>query len=446
MSRQLYIGIVFLINNLITFSPSFIILKTKRKYNTRISLAAVILWDVIFFTVPRILGYCPSTPQTVLLGIMPPFLWHYILFDEPLWKRLFVPSFSLALTYGIDRLCVYYVFLIIGGGYEDIIQQNEYFLAATALYNMLFLVADILWILLWQRIVDKKKNNYMLLYLIISFYQLLLLSMFLAIRKNASEHIMWISLAFLIASLLLDILMYYFFRHIERMAQTKARLSSLHLEKETVRECQIIEQQNIQKLETLHDDFVSELQKIRCMIQADPQNFSVPKTSLHSKAIFEKAKQEFYSPTPVLNALFTVKAHYARQLGIDVTIRCLHNANLMIDDIDLCSVTGNLMDNAIEACSRFDDASKTICASVIQKANYLIIEVENTVGGDFTPPSSKHRTSKSDKRNHGIGLRLVKQICSQYNGSFDLRQLTENTVCATAILDEGKNEHENCTM
>lgn len=104
------------------------------------------------------------------------------------------------------------------------------------------------------------------------------------------------------------------------------------------------------------------------------------------------------------------------------------------------------MDNAIEACSRFDDASKTICASVIQKANYLIIEVENTVGGDFTPPSSKHRTSKSDKRNHGIGLRLVKQICSQYNGSFDLRQLTENTVCATAILDEGKNEHENCTM
>ena len=65
----------------------------------------------------------------------------------------------------IDEQIVKTDFLIIGGGYHDIQQQNEYFIAVTALYNMLLLVADILWVLIWQRIVDKKKNKYIVILL-----------------------------------------------------------------------------------------------------------------------------------------------------------------------------------------------------------------------------------------------------------------------------------------
>lgn len=446
MSRQLYIGIVFLINSFITHCPSFIILKTRQKYNRIISLSAVTLWDFILFSIPRIFGVIPSITKSALLGFGLPFLWHLILFDAPLWKRLLVPIINLTITLGIDCLCMEYIFLIIGGGYHDIQQQNEYFIAVTALYNMLLLVADILWVLIWQRIVDKKKNNYMILYLIVSLYQLILLSLFLTIRKNISAHVMWISLAFLLACFFIDILMYYFFRHIEKLAHTKAQILFLQLEQEAIREYQSAEKQNVLKLKTLRSEFVQQLHKALRVLQTQPQSGSVSEILPQSKGVLDKARQEFYSPSPVLNALFTIKSHRAQELGIDITVNCFHNASLNIDDIDLCSVTGNLIDNAIEACSQSNTQPKTVHASITQKANYLIIKVENTVSSDFTMPSSNRRTTKDDMHNHGIGLGLVKQICAQYRGSFSLLPLSKNTVCATAILNERTMKNDNSIM
>lgn len=392
----------------------------------------------------------PNNTDLVTEGMTPkmrvPFLWHLLLFDAPLWKRLLTPIINLTITLGIDCLCMEYMFLIMGGGYNDIRQQNEYFIALTALYNMLLLVADILYVLIWQRIVDKKKNNYMFLYLIVSLYQLMLLSLFLIIRKNISAHVMWISLAFLLSSFFIDILMYYFFRHTEKIAHTKAQILFLRLERETIQEYQSAEKQNILKLKTLRSEFVQQLQKALCVLQTQPQNDSVSEILSQSKEALDKARQEFYSPAPVLNALFTIKSHHAQELGIDITVNCFHNASLNIDDVDLCSVTGNLIDNAIEACSRSDTQPKTIYASVTQKANYLIIKVENTISSDFAIPSSNRRTTKNDTHNHGIGLELVRQICAQYCGSFSLLRISKNTVCATAILNERTMKNDNSIM
>lgn len=448
MNKQLYIGIVYLISEFIMEAPAFILLRVKRGYNQLLSYIVVVLLIFGLFGIPRALGASPSLFTTVG-SCTSIFLYCFFLFDEPLWKRLLFPLLLNIAIYASDVLTLALNTFFIGGSVNDTYSQNQNFLAGIIYFNMIFFVVVILWILLWRTLVDKKKTSYIFPYLIFSLYQLILLSMFLVISQNYSKDMMWTGFLFMLSSLLINFLIFYFFRQMEQKSNAEARLSSMHSEMQAVREYRLTENQNIKKLEALRENFLHQIHSAAQVIQANPQDRLLTETLLQSEIILENAKQQFYSPIPVLNALFTIKANYAQALGITLSIHCQHNAEITIHDVDLCSVVGNLLDNAIEACTPSSCAIKTIHAAVTQRANYVIIRVENTIGSDFSMPSQHQKTTKSNTVNHGIGLKLVAQICSKYNGSFTLEQLSDSLVCATAILKEakeGKFEHENSIM
>lgn len=449
MNKQFYIAIIYLISEFIMEAPAFILLRIKRRYNRLLSYIAVVLLMFGVFGIPRILGGSPSlfiavgTCSTI-------FLYCFLLFDEPLWKRLLFPLLLNILTFIADMASAALMMLFMGGGINDAYLQNQHFLAGIVYFNMIFLVVDILWILLWRAFIDKKKTTYIFPYLIFSLYQLILLSMFLIISQNYSEDMMWTGVLFMLSSLLINLLIYYFFRQMEKKSLAEARLSSMHSEMKAVREYRLTENQNVKRLEALREDFLYQIHKAAEAINAETQNKLITEALMQSEVILEKAKQRFYSPTPVLNALFTIKDTYAQELGISLSISCLHNAEINIHDVDLCSVIGNLLDNAIEACTPSGCSVKTIQATVTQRANYIIIQIENSIGTDFTMPSPNRKTTKTNPVGHGIGLKLVEQICAKYNGSFTLERLSDSLVCATAILKEDKSEertkHENSFM
>ena len=85
-----------------------------------------------------------------------------------------------------------------------------------------------------------------------------------------------------------------------------------------------------------------------------------------------------------------------------------------ITDVDVNIILGNLLDNAIEACEIVEDV-KEISLSIYIRASYLVIIVRDTYRGNLEGLYTLTSTKKKQKE-HGIGLRSVKDILKNYQG------------------------------
>lgn len=84
---------------------------------------------------------------------------------------------------------------------------------------------------------------------------------------------------------------------------------------------------------------------------------------------------------------------------------------------DLCTVIGNLVDNAIEGNKRFN-GDKYINIETASRSPFFVLTVENPVNERVQIKNNRIRTTKSDSKNHGIGLKNVGRIAEKYNGRF----------------------------
>ncbi|UZT06167.1 GHKL domain-containing protein [Clostridium sp. LQ25] len=86
-----------------------------------------------------------------------------------------------------------------------------------------------------------------------------------------------------------------------------------------------------------------------------------------------------------------------------------------INSEDLGTILGNLLDNAIEACYFVEDGERKIDLNIYNRNNSIIISIINTKKHE----ESLEKTWKSDKLNHGIGLKSVKKLVDKYNGAMN---------------------------
>lgn len=101
-----------------------------------------------------------------------------------------------------------------------------------------------------------------------------------------------------------------------------------------------------------------------------------------------------------------------------------------IENEDLCTVLANLIDNAAEACEKLP-GEKTIDVEARKVAGYFILIISNPTSGAKNP---KLRTTKSDRRNHGIGLKNVERALKKYNGALSTEN--ENEVFTASVRFE----------
>lgn len=116
----------------------------------------------------------------------------------------------------------------------------------------------------------------------------------------------------------------------------------------------------------------------------------------------------------------------------DITVSGYVDEINAISGPDLCILVSNLVKNAIEAVERVSFQEKKIRFEVEQGKQYFHIYVENTMVQEKNEMFGiRKATSKSDKRNHGIGLFNVRRVVEKYGGTFECRQ--RNGVCIAEI-------------
>ena len=139
----------------------------------------------------------------------------------------------------------------------------------------------------------------------------------------------------------------------------------------------------------------------------------------------------------VLDLIMADKGLYCSQHNI--TLTCMADGKQLnfISDIDLYSMLINAVDNAIEAVEKYDDPEKRfVRISVSAKNQFVSIRVENWLdkADDLTLIKGLPRTSKSDKSNHGFGLKSMKLIAEEYGGSLAISTEIKNLFLLNILI------------
>lgn len=126
------------------------------------------------------------------------------------------------------------------------------------------------------------------------------------------------------------------------------------------------------------------------------------------------AARQFSTGSFVADALLNNKNTLAFELGIEMSFSGTIPEK-GIEAADLCTVIGNLTDNAIDGTKTLP-GEKYIRVSSVFNSGFLVLTVENPVREKIEIKNNRVKTTKTDTKNHGIGLRNVEKIAEKYGG------------------------------
>ena len=132
-----------------------------------------------------------------------------------------------------------------------------------------------------------------------------------------------------------------------------------------------------------------------------------------------------------VDALLNYKNSIAKKKNVKIRLEQSIPITLPYKSSDICSILGNLLDNAIEAAENSEN--KEIDVRIVYAKNKLKITVKNYYTGKIKKDTGGNFIStKSDTKNHGIGLQSVTRIVEAYGGVMEV--LTERSIFQVNIL------------
>lgn len=126
-----------------------------------------------------------------------------------------------------------------------------------------------------------------------------------------------------------------------------------------------------------------------------------------------------HTGSQVLDGILAAKSQYCKKQNIKIT--CVAEGNIlhMLHVTDLCTIFGNALDNAIESVSFVKDEEKRLVhLSVSRQKQFIYIRIENYCENDLQiGKDSLPITSKQHPKEHGYGMKSMKQSVEKYGGS-----------------------------
>ncbi|MCD8142685.1 MAG: GHKL domain-containing protein [Clostridiales bacterium] len=121
-----------------------------------------------------------------------------------------------------------------------------------------------------------------------------------------------------------------------------------------------------------------------------------------------------------VDMLLSQKVVEARRQNIPIVLDVCLPKELGIQRQLLCSLLFNLLDNAIEASCH--TLSPDIFCVMREQKGYLYLEVRNKIDHSVLEENPGFRTTKSDQDNHGIGMKMIRQVVKRCDGSLEIRE------------------------
>lgn len=132
---------------------------------------------------------------------------------------------------------------------------------------------------------------------------------------------------------------------------------------------------------------------------------------------------------PAIDAAINIGARKAQAQNIEYTAQIVGDKKVNVEAADICKFLSNAIDNAIEACA--DCEKKYVYIELNITENSVKIHIENTtkLKSNLLPLF----TTKTDRKNHGFGMKNMKSVVKKYNGIME-HKISNEVFCLDAIL------------
>lgn len=135
--------------------------------------------------------------------------------------------------------------------------------------------------------------------------------------------------------------------------------------------------------------------------------------------------------------LNSILCRYRRQcisMQIDFHTDIRSGSTDFISDSDLTSLFCNLLDNAIEAAGKIPESFIEVTANKQEKTPFVVITVINSCRKNpFSTQEGRLLTSKSDKHDHGFGIKSIRRTIRKYHGNMQM-YYHDNSLTFHAII------------
>jgi signal transduction histidine kinase len=217
----------------------------------------------------------------------------------------------------------------------------------------------------------------------------------------------------------LDVIAYCFMKKInlKNIEETENKLLKLSIEQQSDMLDKI--QMQYENLSEMRHDYVHELAYIQGVL--NEKDYDKLDSYLKEKLSSEKLKgyNFIFTSNKVIDSVINYKFSVAEQKGISVVCTLTADISERFEH-DISIILANLLDNAIEYSEKLTDGKPEIILNVSEITGYYSIIVKNRISSSVLTDNKKLSTTKSDKHNHGYGLKSVKMLAEAHNGMLDI--------------------------
>lgn len=327
---------------------------------------------------------------------------------------LFMLIYMVILT-AIDFMTAYFTALVLDtdAGYLLNTQSPKRVICILLSKSLLILIIVTLSKMLKRTLIFLKR--YVVIMCIYSIF--LLVSLFVMVELNMNNGNPKTDLfltIFFIASILIELLMFYFVIKIGESYEQRQKAELIEMKNRMLQKSLDETNQAFKLWKSSVHDYKHNI--IALTQLADDGNIEEIKKYLKRENELMDRKM-FYIQTgnSVVDAIVNTKQSFAEEKGITFVVNAKVPENCVVSELDMTNILGNLIDNAIEASN--SEEEPYIDVTMRQDKHFIVIKIINKYSREF---SKRLETTKHKRMFHGIGIGSVKNIVEKYEGEFSI--------------------------
>lgn len=380
-----------------------------KKYTNIILKIITIICCIVFFTLTSIMKY-PSYINNLIVFIISLTITT-VFYKDVIIKKIYIIIFYIVILKSTSMLTTSILNIIFSLSYyniPNIILTRIIGMTTINLFSLL--ISAII-----SRVYSKKIKNlpikywlYIIFCPIFSFIILLVLDRLL-IEYNLTN--LWFTILPIMGLIYINFITlnlfedYYNRLEIETMKE---------LEKKASENYKILEN-NEQEVRKLKHDMNNNILVLKNLI--DTNNIDTAKEYLNELSIkIGKVSSTVYTKNYTLDSVLNIEAKKAQLYDISYKVSIISSHEIFISSIDISTILCNALDNAIEGAK--DSKKKLIYISIEIKKDRIYIIIQNSIS---ETENINLISNKQDKKQHGYGLKNIKEIVNKYEGYIDFK-------------------------
>lgn len=190
---------------------------------------------------------------------------------------------------------------------------------------------------------------------------------------------------------------------------------------------EILERQNNNLMVYAHDT-KNHLQAIRNMTDDENIIEYLERLSANLNKYSRQASSGNHNLDVIINKYITECEIKGVSFSYDVRLSNLSGVQMF----DLVSILGNLLDNALEAAEK--SAGKSIHLQTDHRNTYDVVVVTNSCDTKPVTQGNSLKSSKANKKQHGLGIKSIKSALKNYSGDYNWEYDEQNKEFVSTVM------------